>query len=280
MNDAAALGSKRLAAALGQGIQRPKGILVLVLGSLAILGGLKNGFSLVAPGFSAAVLVAIVIDAPIIRVTKGRWEFPSGALLTGMIVAMILSPRAPWYVAAATSAFAVISKLLFRGRTANIFNPAALALVASFYVFHSGQEWWGAVPEIGPFAVLALVGGGAIVARRVNKIPLVLVFLGGHFALFTAAAFAGDPRKVAEIFRAPDLQAALFFAFFMVTDPPTSPPRPRDQWVFGLIVAIAAFAIFEWTGAVHFLLSGLLVANLWEAWRRRSCQGRALPGRF
>jgi hypothetical protein len=26
--------------------------------------------------------------------------------------------------------------------------------------------------------------------------------------------------------------------------------------------------IFEWTGAVYYLLAGVLVGNVWEAWRR------------
>ena len=42
-------------------------------------------------------------------------------------------------------------------------------------------------------------------------------FQRGNFA-----AFAGDPAHVEELYRAPDLHAALYFAFFMVTDPPTS----------------------------------------------------------
>ena len=36
----------------------------------------------------------------------------------------------------------------------------------------------------------------------------------------------------------------------------------------GVIVAVASYAIFEWTGAAHFLLSGVLAGNVWEAWRR------------
>jgi len=35
-------------------------------------------------------------------------------------------------------------------------------------------------------------------------------------------------------------------------------------------VAVAAFAIFQWTGAAHYLLSAVLVGNVWEAWRRVS----------
>ena len=69
--------------------------------------------------------------------------------------------------------------------------------------------------------------------------PAVLAFLGVYYLLVTIAAFVGDPARVAELYRAPDLHAALFFAFFMVTDPPTSPPKHRDQIMFGAIVAVA-----------------------------------------
>ena len=83
----------------------------------------------------------------------------------------------------------------------------------------------------------------------------------------------GEPGRVAALYREPDLHAALFFAFFMVTDPPTSPPKARDQLVFGAITAVVAFAVFELVGAAYFLLAGLLVANVWEAWRRVSRAG-------
>jgi Na+-translocating ferredoxin:NAD+ oxidoreductase RnfD subunit len=73
---------------------------------------------------------------------------------------------------------------------------------------------------------------------------------------------------VAEIFRAPDLQAVLFFAFFILTDPPTSPTKYADQLVCGIVVAISSYFFFEVVGAVYYLLAGVLVGNVWEAWRR------------
>jgi Na+-translocating ferredoxin:NAD+ oxidoreductase RnfD subunit len=150
-----------------------------------------------------------------------------------------------------------------------VFNPAALALVVTFYLFDTGQSWWGALPEITPLLGLAvLFATGIFIADRVNKIPLVLVFLGAYFLLFTLAAFLGNPGKVAEIFRAPDLHAVLFFAFFILTDPPTSPVKYPDQMVCGAIVAIISFAIFEWLGVAYYLLAGVLVGNIWEAWHR------------
>ena len=94
-------------------------------------------------------------------------------------------------------------------------------------LFATGQSWWGALPDLPwPFLAVLLVAG-AVVAERVDKLPLVLTFLGTYFGLFTAVALA-NPSAVVEMFRAPFLQAALFLAFFMLTDPPTAPGRYRE----------------------------------------------------
>jgi Na+-translocating ferredoxin:NAD+ oxidoreductase RnfD subunit len=94
--------------------------------------------------------------------------------------------------------------------------------------------------------------------------------------LITLAAFVGNPAHVAELYRAPDLHAALFFAFVMVTDPPTSPPGHRDQLIYGTIVGGTSYAMFSLVGAVYFLLAGLLVANVWEAWRRNASRAKRI----
>jgi len=269
----AVAGGQRFAAAR-RFFRAPKGIAIIVLSVLLALAAWGAGVALVAPVVASAVMTAMLLDAPILRARTGEWTFPDGALLTGMFVAMILSPHEPWYVAAITAAAGVASKYVARVRSANVFNPAALALVATFYPFDTGQSWWGALPELPAPAIVVLLAAGIFTARRVNKMSGVLAFLGGYFLLFTATAFAGDPARVAELFRAPDLHAALFFAFFMVTDPPTSPPKARDQVIYGVIAAAASYAVFELLGAAYFLLAGLLAANVWEAWRKWSLKAR------
>src|SRR5260370_734821 len=82
---------------------------------------------------------------------------------------------------------------LLRTRSANVFNPAALAMVISFYLFHTGQSWWGALTDVFPPLKVVLFAGGLWITDRVNKMPLVLTFLGAYFALFTAMAFLRDP---------------------------------------------------------------------------------------
>ena len=246
----------------------PKGLVLVVLVILVAIASAGEGVRLVAPGLAGATGAAMLVDAPILRFREEEWLFPDGALITGLIIAMILSPHERWYVGVVTSVLAVLSKYVLRGRSANVFNPAALALVVTYYVFDTGQSWWGALPELPAAALAALLLTGVFITARVNKSSSVLAFLGSYFTLATVAAFVGEPGHVAELYRAPDLHAALFLAFFMVTDPPTSPPKRVDQVVYGAIAGVASYAVFAFIGAVYFLLAGVLAANAWEAWRR------------
>jgi Na+-transporting NADH:ubiquinone oxidoreductase subunit NqrB len=109
------------------------------------------------------------------------------------------------------SVAAILSKYPFRVRRANVFNPAVLAMVASYYIFHAVESWWGAQTGhagLSKLAMLFLVAAGVFIANRVNRMTLVL--LGTYFALFTATAFA-------EIVRTPDLKAVLYFALIILT---------------------------------------------------------------
>jgi hypothetical protein len=75
---------------------------------------------------------------------------------------------------------------------------------------------------------LVLLVAGIWVVDRLNKLPLVFAFLGAYFAIFSAVSRV-NAAAVAEMFRDPFVQSAIFLAFFMLTDPPTSPNRYQDQ---------------------------------------------------
>jgi len=70
---------------------------------------------------------------------------------------------------------------------------------------HVSRGLAGAVLVAGLLDVVLIVVG-IFITDRVNKMPIVLAFLGVYYALFSATAFVADPRQVAEIFRAPDLR--------------------------------------------------------------------------
>ena len=110
-----------------------------------------------------------------------------------------------------------------------------------------------------------------------NKAPAA--FLGTYFSLFAATTFAPGGSIAAEVFLTPDRQAALFFAFFMLDDPPTSPVRYVDQLWYGALVAALAVVIFTTAGVAYYLPAALLIGNIVEAGRRLLQDHRRFVGR-
>src|SRR5262245_30505805 len=90
----------------------PKGLLTIAFVVLVGVAAPHAGVALVLGPIAAAVAAGVAIDLPILRWRNGAWSFPSGAILTGLIVAMVQTPHEPWYVAAATTAIAIVSKYL------------------------------------------------------------------------------------------------------------------------------------------------------------------------
>lgn len=253
---------------LSRWARSPKGLFSGVLVVLTVPAVWHAGLGLVAPAFLAAVLTAVLVDLPLLRWRDGEWSVPDGAMLTGWLIALILSPYQAWHVAAAAAALGIVAKHALRVKRANVLNPAAAGLVASYYLFGSGQSWWGALPGLPWPWILLLLATVLFISRRLHKTPLALAFLGVYFLLATTLAFVGEPTRMAALYRAPDIHMALFFAGFMATDPPTSPPRYGDQLRYGAIAAVVSMLLYLTVGAVYFLLGGLLAANLWEGWRK------------
>jgi Na+-translocating ferredoxin:NAD+ oxidoreductase RnfD subunit len=231
-------------------------IFVVLLGiAIPMSGGL-----VLWPNLVAAVIPGCAIDFLWLVIPTRRVRFPTSALLSGLFVFSILSVDEPWLVIAWTSAFAVLSKHILSTDRDHIFNPAALALVWAPIAFGSGESWWGAFGDMPWVWLVVLVGAGLFMTDRLNKFPLVLTFLAVYFGFFTIASVYA-PHAVAEMFREPFLQAALFLAFFMLTDPPTSPNRYLDQIWFGLLAGVTA-GVAQLLGAGQvYLLIGVLVPN-------------------
>jgi Na+-translocating ferredoxin:NAD+ oxidoreductase RnfD subunit len=252
----------------------PKGITLAVLGLFAVLAAAAVGSWSIVGNLLLAVLAAASIDLAVGAVRRDELVFPDGAILTGMIVAFVMRPQEPAAAILLAVIVALASKHLLRTRASNIFNPAAVGLVFAALALGSGESWWGALPDFGLAGALIVLAAGAFITNRINKAPMVIAFLSVYFGLFTIAALFGHASAVAEVFRTPDIQAALFLALFMLDDPPTSPVRYEDQVVYGIMVATLAYLIFMVQGAVYYLPLALLAGNAWESLRRVYIRGR------
>ena len=258
-----------------QFLRTPKGTLLALFLGLFAIGATAVGWSAATPHMLIAVLGASLTEVLISRFDRRPFSWPSSAILSGMIVGFVLEPATPHLITAAVAILATLGKHLFATERWHIFNPAALALLVSVPLFGTGQSWWGALPDLSWPFVLLLIGAGAFIVDRINKFPLVLSFLA---ALFGLSALLGriDPATASEMFRTPFVQASLFLALFMVTDPPTAPARYKEQIAIGALVG-AASVLAEALGAGQvYLLVGVLVGNVALALRRWVAQKRAV----
>lgn len=251
----------------------PKGYVMGALVLLTMVGGLTRIGHPGVPHAIEAVATALVFDGLVAALLGRKIPFSTGGVITGLIIADVLSGLTPGYVVIATTAIALLSKhLLKRGRKP-IFNPAAVGLLVSLGIFSSAQSWWAGMPLMSWWHVLLLLTVGIFVAVRVKKYTQVLVFLATYLILlfFMAAYHLGLPTATpADALRTPFINAALFMGFFMLTDPPTTPGTVPGQIQFSVIVAVVAVFIFSRVGGLAYLLAGLLAGNLWTVWLARA----------
>ncbi len=165
---------------------------------------------------------------------------PLSALITSLSLTLLLRTELIG-LAAAAAAIAIASKFLIRVRGKHVFNPANVALVSLMLL--SDNAWvssgqWGSA-AIGAFGLACL---GFLVLTRAKRAETTIAFLCIYGALlFGRAIWLGDPMSIPMH----QLQngALLIFAFFMISDPKTTPNTAIGRTLFATLVAAVAFTI-------------------------------------
>ncbi len=254
-------------------VKTPKGHVLGALILLTLVGSLYPQGHLGIRHAIAAGATAVMFDAIVAWALKRKVAFSTGGLITGLIVADVLSGLTPTYIIMLTTIVALASKhILKRGRKP-IFNPAAVGLLVSIGVFSTAESWWAGMPIMPLWTLGLMLAVGVFVAVRVKKYLQVLTFLGTYFALILVMALfhLGLPSATpADALRTPFLNSALFLGFFMLTDPPTTPGTTNQQISFAAVSAAVAVALFATVGGLTYLLIGLLAGNGLTALMARS----------
>ena len=209
----------------------PKGLLLIVLVALTALAAPTEGIKLLWLGLLSSLAAASLTDMVVLRLKKTPGSFPSGAILpTALLVVMVLSPVARHVVmeVACAAVIGVLSKYAFRTKAANVFNPAALALVIAFYLFHTAQQLRGSAPRHYAVCAGGPVRNGDIHCRSREQdaagpgVPRRLL------SALLADRFFHQPGANSRDFSDSRSASGSFFAFFMLgPDPPTSPVKLR-----------------------------------------------------
>ncbi len=165
---------------------------------------------------------------------------PMSALITSLSLTLLLRTDLV-VLACAAAVIAIGSKFVVRVKGKHVFNPANVALVSlmllSDHAWVSSGQWGSAA--IGAFGLACL---GYLVLTRAKRAETTIAFLGFYGALlFGRALWLGDPLSIPMH----QLQngALLIFAFFMISDPKTTPNAAPGRIVFAAVVAAIAFII-------------------------------------
>lgn len=165
---------------------------------------------------------------------------PLSPLITSLSLTLLLRTELIW-IAAIAAMLAIGSKFLLRINGKHIFNPANFALVSlmllSDHAWVSSGQWGSAA--IGAFVLACL---GFLVLTRAKRAETTIAFIIFYAALmFGRALWLDDPLSIP----LHQLQngALLIFAFFMISDPKTTPNSAVGRVLFAALVAGVAYTI-------------------------------------
>jgi len=192
-----------------------------------------------------AILCSLATQALCSRVARLPAIDLRSPLITGLSLSLLLRADEPW-VHALAAIIAIGSKFVLRIDGKHVWNPAGFAIVVLLFavpdhVWISPGQWGAGVWIAALVSFLAFM-----VLNAARRGDIAIFFLASHGALLIARAiWLGDPLTIP----LHQLQSGslLIFAFFMISDPRTSPDARLGRFLFALAVALLAHGLaFFW----------------------------------
>jgi Na+-transporting NADH:ubiquinone oxidoreductase subunit NqrB len=228
-----------------QVLSDPRHFQIAMLASLLAYGQLALGFDL---RLELELALAITTTALAAQALLGRWvdrtRFePRSALISALSLCLLLRTEAlAWGVL--TSLIAIGSKFAIRRRGKHFFNPTGFALAV--VVLLSDRVWvspgqWGSAATL----AFAVAGLGSVVVHRAARSDVTWAFLASFSGLLLARSlWLGDPLAIP--LHNLESGALLIFAFFMISDPRTTPDARAGRIVYaGVVAAVALWLRFK-----------------------------------
>lgn len=248
----------------------PRALQIAFLGSFLALGILGRDLRLEPVQLALGIAAALITQVAWIRRLGLARVGVASALITSLGLGLLVRADNLW-IHPLVATLAISSKFMLRIDRRHLFNPANLGAVLAATVLPGA---WVSAGQWGHEWLLAawFVALGCWVALRSQRLDSGLFFLLCWAGLIGARAWWLG-HEPAVVLHQLSNGALLLFAFFMITDPMTSPTRPLARLLHAGAVATAAFF---WQYGLY-LQNGLLLA-LFAAAPLVVLLERALPG--
>lgn len=142
-------------------------------------------------------------------------------------------------------------------------TPLGLAKQGNFADVSLADLFIGNVPGcVGETSAIAIIIGGVfLLSTRVANWRTVAGALGS-FVVLAGALHHNDPQRFGPVLWQLCAGGFLFGAFFMATDPVTSPITNPGKWIYGAIIGAACILIRNFTGYVEGVMFAILLGNI------------------
>ncbi|MFZ6875022.1 RnfABCDGE type electron transport complex subunit D [Undibacterium sp. Di27W] len=223
---------------------------ILFLSSFLLLGAVARDFALTLPQIAACFASGLSTQAlwqwGLRLPGRRQWGAYLSAIISCFGICILVRSQNLW-AHPLLACVAMSSKYLLRvGRAdckSHVFNPANLAAFAA-WAWTSGT--WLSPGQWGASSLTALwfVALGGLVTQRISRWDVSLSFLGSWAVLLAARLiwldYAWDPGAAIWVQQMSN-GATLLFAFFMISDPMTTPQHRAARMAYAFSVALAAF---------------------------------------
>lgn len=221
-------------------LKDPRYYQIAVLSSLVIFGVVALDFGIRGTNAALIVLTALGVQWLGTKMASLPRFDPLSALITSLSLTLLFRTDVAM-LAVLAAAVAISSKFLIRVNGKHVFNPANVAIVTlilgSDHAWISTGQWGNAA--IGALALACL---GFIVLTRARRSETTITFLLAYGALmFGRALWLGDPLAIP--LHQMQNGALLIFAFFMISDPKTTPDARSGRILYAGIVALVTYFI-------------------------------------
>jgi enediyne biosynthesis protein E5 len=220
--------------------QDPRDYQIAALTSLLIYGLGFLSFD-IEPRRALVIITSALVTQFFAGRLAGLEKFePRSALISALSLCLLLRTRS-LELAFVIAVVTIASKFLIRRRGKHIFNPTNFGLVFGLLLFDgvwisSGQ--WGSTT----LALFFFAGLGSLVIYRAERSDITYAFLFSYAALLCGRAlWLGDPWQIP--FHQLQSGAFLLFAFFMISDPRTTPESRSGRLLFAALVAVGAYCV-------------------------------------
>jgi ferredoxin-NADP reductase/Na+-translocating ferredoxin:NAD+ oxidoreductase RnfD subunit len=188
--------------------------------------------------FSTAVLVAacLITNTIFAKVFKVVTNIES-VYISSLILALIISP--PHSINDVSfliwaSILSMASKYILAIRRKHIFNPAAFAVAFTALTINQSASWWvGNLPML-PFVLI----GGLLVVRKLRRFAMVATFLAVSVLTILLFALLRGTNLLDTLKETIVHSPLTFFAFVMLTEPQTTPPKQKLRVIYGGLVGL------------------------------------------